>query len=183
LTNFVITSSSSSESIWPWPMTRRAFGQSFFKRSAMSWIVSTRLCRKKTWPPRPSSRWMASRMMPFVELGHDGLDGQAVVRGRLDGAHVARAGEREVKRARDRRGAQRQHVHERAQALEFLLVQHAEALLLVNHDQAQVFENNVVLHQPVRANDDVHRASRQVFDDSLLFARGAKTREQLTRTG
>ena len=74
----------------------------------------------------------------FVVLRHDGLDRQAVVRRRLDGAHVARAGEGEIKRARNGRGAERQHVHERAQPLEFFLVQHAEALLLVNHHQARV---------------------------------------------
>ena len=96
----------------------------------------------------------------FVVLRHDGLDRQAVVRRRLDGAHVARAGEREVKRARNRRGAERQHVHERAQPLEFFLVQHAEALLLVNHHQAEFLEPDVALNQPVRADDDVHRAGR-----------------------
>ena len=73
----------------------------------------------------------------LVVLRDDGLDGQPVVRRRLDGAHVARAGEREVKRARNRRGAQRQHVHQLAQHLELFLVQHAEALLLVNHHQAR----------------------------------------------
>ena len=115
----------------------------------------------------------------LVELRDDRLDGQAVVRRRLDGAHVARAGEREVKRARNRRGAQRQHVHERAETFEFFLVQHAEALLLVNHDEAEVFENNVVLHDAMRADDNVNRASRQIFDDFLLLALGAKAREQL----
>ena len=96
----------------------------------------------------------------LVELGDDGFDRQAVLRRRLDGAHVAGAGEREVKRARDRRGAQREHVHQRAQTLEFFLVQHAETLFLVNHHQAEVFEGDVVLNQPVGADDDVHRAVR-----------------------
>ena len=30
----------------------------------------------------------------------------------------------------------------------------------------------------MRADDDVHRARRQIFDDLFLFARRAKTREQ-----
>ena len=96
----------------------------------------------------------------LVVLGDDGFDRQAVMRRRLDGAHVARAGQREVKRARDRRGAEREHVHQRAQALEFFLVQHAEPLFLVNHHQAEFFEGDVVLNQPVRADDNVHRAVR-----------------------
>ena len=114
----------------------------------------------------------------FVVLHHDGFDRQAVVRRRLDGAHVARAGEREVKRARNRRGAERQHVHKRAQPLEFFLVQHAEALLLVNHHQPKFLEHDVALNQPVRADDDVHRAGRQIPDDALLFAMRAEAREQ-----
>ena len=99
-------------------------------------------------------------MSALVVLGDDGLDRQAVVRRRLDGAHVARAGQRQIKRARNRRGAQRQHIHQRAQALELFLVQHAEALLLVNDHQAEILEGDVVLQQPVRADDDVHRARR-----------------------
>ena len=79
----------------------------------------------------------------LVVMRGDRLDRQPVVRRRLDRAHVARAGEREVKRARNRRGAQRQHVHQRAQALEFFLVQHAESLLLVNHDEAEILERDV----------------------------------------
>ena len=47
---------------------------------------------------------------------------------------------RHVQRARDGRGGQRQHVHLAAQLLEPLLVRHAEALLLVDDQQAQVLE-------------------------------------------
>ena len=114
----------------------------------------------------------------LVVLRDDGLDGQAVVRRRLDGAHVARAGEREVKRAGNGRGAQGQHVHQRAQALEFLLVQNAEALLLVNHHQPQILESDVVLQNPVRADDDVHAAGGEILNGALLLAAGAKTRKQ-----
>ena len=58
---------------------------------------------------------MASRMSALVVLRDDGFDRQPVVRRRFDGAHVARAGEREIERARNRRGAERQHIHELAQ--------------------------------------------------------------------
>ncbi len=37
-TKRAITSSSSSASICPWPMTTRAFGTSIFSLSATSWI-------------------------------------------------------------------------------------------------------------------------------------------------
>ena len=114
----------------------------------------------------------------LVELGDNGFDRQAVVRRRLDGAHVARAGQRQVKRARDRRGAQREHVHQRAQPLELFLVQHAKPLFLVNHHQAEVFEGDVVLNQPVGADDDVHRAAGQILDHTLLCAAGAEAGKQ-----
>ena len=114
--------------------------------------------------------------------GDDGLDRQPVVRRRLDGAHVARAGEREVERARNRRGAQREHIHQRAQRLELLLVHHAEALLLVNDHQPEVLERDVALHQPVRADDDVHRARRQILHDALLL-RGACGSARAVRCG
>ena len=76
----------------------------------------------------------------LVVLRDDGLDRQPVVRRRLDGAHVPRARQRQVERAGDRRGAEREHVHQPAQHLELLLVHHAEALFLVNDHQPQVLE-------------------------------------------
>ena len=91
-----------------------------------------------------------------VELAQDGvpdeprgglrdarLDGQAVLRRRLDDAHVAHADEGHVQRARDRRGRERQDVDLRAELLEALLVGHAEALLLVHDEEPQVAEADV----------------------------------------
>ena len=45
-----------------------------------------------------------------------------------------------------------------AQALQVLLVLDAEALLLVDDDQAEVLEPDGLLQQPVRADDDVDDA-------------------------
>ena len=44
------------------------------------------------------------------------------------------------------------------QPLEHLLVLDAEPLLLVDDRQAEVLEAHVLLHQPMRADDDVHLA-------------------------
>jgi len=119
----------------------------------------------------------------LVVGGDDGLDGQAVVRGRLDGAQVARAGERQVKRAGDGRGAEGEHVHQVAEHFELLLVHHAEALLLVNDHQPEVFEADVFLQQPVGADDDVHRAGGEAADGLLLGAAGAEAGEQFKADG
>ncbi len=59
-----ITRSSMPSAIWPWPMAILARGTRRRTRSAAVSMVSTRLWTKKTWPPRSSSRLMASRTRP-----------------------------------------------------------------------------------------------------------------------
>ena len=98
---------------------------------------------------------MAWRISCRIEADDARLDGQAVRRRRLQVADVADAQQRQVQRARDRRGGQRQHVHRLPQLLEPFLVLDAEALLLVDDDQAQVLELHVGADQAVRADDDV----------------------------
>ena len=56
------------------------------------------------------------------------------------------------------RGRERQHVHGLLHLLDGLLVGHAEALLLVHHQQAQILELHVLGQQPVGAHDHVHVA-------------------------
>ena len=185
LTNLVITSSRSSLSIWPWPTTMRALRQQ--RRASFCAIVSMvmhAVVQEENLAAAIQFALDGVADDALVVLRDDGLDRQPVVRRRLDGAHVARAGEREVKRARNRRGAQREHVHQRAQQLELLLVHHAEALLLVNDHQPEVLERDVVLQQPMRADDDVHRARRQILDDALAARAGVRKRESSSmRTG
>ncbi len=48
-------------------------------------------------------------------------------------------------------------------------MQHAEALLFVDHDQAEIFENNVAGNEPVRADDDIDAAVAQLLEDFALF--------------
>jgi hypothetical protein len=80
---------------------------------------------------------------PLVIRADERLDRDAIRRRRLDGAHVLRPHEREIKRARDRSGRERQHVDQPEQLLELLLVKHTEALLFVDDDQAEVSELDV----------------------------------------
>ncbi len=54
-----IRSSSSLSSIWPWATMKRIPGHRPRKRSAVSSIDSTRLCKKNAWPPRACSRTSA----------------------------------------------------------------------------------------------------------------------------
>ena len=119
----------------------------------------------------------------LVVTADDRLDREAIERRRLDGGHVFRAHEREVKRARDRRGGKREHVHELEELLELLLVQHAEALLFIDDDQAEVFEDDVAGNEAMRADDDVDAAVAQQLEHFALLGLRAETAEHFDRTG
>src|SRR5262249_57971679 len=88
----------------------------------------------------------------------------------LDGGHVFGANEREIERAWNRRGREGKDVDELEQLLEFFLVHHAEALLFVNYDEAEVFESNVAGNQTMCADYDVVPALSQQVEDFALFA-------------
>ena len=60
-----------------------------------------------------------------------------------------------LQRARDRRRGQRQHMHVLAQLLQALLVLHAEMLLLVDDQQAEIGELDALGEQRVGADDDI----------------------------
>ena len=70
----------------------------------------------------------------------EGEDGVPLLGRGGQGGHLADAGDRHLQGARDRRRGHGQHVDGGAQPLELLLVLDAEALLLVDDDQAEVLE-------------------------------------------
>ena len=93
----------------------RASGTSSRSRAAARSIESTRLCTKKTWPSRSSSRRMAAAIC-FSSYGADeGEDRVPLLRRGQDRGHLPDAGQRHLQRARDRRRRHRQHVDRGAQ--------------------------------------------------------------------
>ena len=82
---------------------------------------------------------------PLVVLADVGEDRLAIGRRGLQQRQVADADEAHLERARDRRGRQREHVDVGLELLHRLLVLDAEALLLVDDQQAEVLELDVVL--------------------------------------
>ena len=90
---------------------------------------------------------------PVAVLEDEGLHRVPVVRRLLDGRHVAKSGERHVKRPGDRRRRQRQNIDSARNFLQPLLVAHAEALLLVDDQKPQILEMHILLQQLVRADD------------------------------
>ena len=81
----------------------------------------------------------------------------------------ANTGQRHFEGARDRGCAHGQHVHIGAHLLELFLVFHAEALLLVNDDQAQIFENDALREEAVRTDHHVHRTGCDFFGNLAGF--------------
>ena len=76
-------------------------------------------------------------MMPREYGDDERLDREPPLRRGGDHREVADALERHRERARDRRRGQRQHVDLGAQLLQLLLLPHAEAVLLVDDDEAR----------------------------------------------
>ena len=114
-----------------------------------------------------------------VVLAHVGEDRLAVFGRRVHEREVADAGERQLQRARDRRGGEREHVDVGAHVLDALLVLHAEALLLVDDEQAELRHLHVVGEQPVGADHHVDRAGFEVAGDRRLLLRRQEAREHL----
>ena len=149
-----------SSPIWPWAVAIRASG---------------------TMLAQPGRR-LVDRLDPVVDVEHLALaqqfapDGGAdllllvgadegehrvpLLRRGRDRGHLPDAGDRHLERARDRGRGHGQHVDVGAQLLQLLLVLDAEALLLVDDDQAEVLELGLGREQPVGADDDVHATRR-----------------------
>ena len=112
-----------------------------------------------------------------ADLRDEGLDRQTALRRGGDHREIAQAFQRHRQRARDRRGGQRQHIHFGAQRFQSFLLLHAEAVLLVDDDQAEVVELHALLDQLVRADDDVELAVGHVLQRLGLFLGGAEARQ------
>ena len=94
----------------------------------------------------------------LIVAAHDRFDRQPIEWRRFNRRHVFRADEREIKRARNRRGRKREHVHEFEKLLELFLVQNAEALFLIDDNEAEILENDVAGDEAMRADDNVDTA-------------------------
>jgi hypothetical protein len=139
-----ITCSSSRSGIWPWATAMRASGSS---SASFSRAVLDGLDLVVQEVDLPAALELAQHRLAdgavAAFVAHEGLDRQPALRRGGDDRQVAQAFQRHAQRARDRRGGQRQHVDLGAQGLHRLLVAHAEAVLLVDDQQAQALELDV----------------------------------------
>ena len=76
-------------------------------------------------------------------------------------------------------GSQGQHIHVLLQLLDLFLVGHAEPLLLVDDEQAQVLELHVLGEHPVSADDNVHKPLFQPLQGLFDIRRGLKPGHQI----
>ena len=66
-------------------------------------------------------------------------------------------------------GGERQHVDGGSQPFELLLVPNAESLLFIEDKQSQIGKGDILLKQPVSADDDVYAALFNLFNDPSLL--------------
>ena len=118
-----------------------------------------------------------ARLRLLARLADERQHRMPVLRRRVDNAHVADATHRHLERARDRRRRHRQDVHRRLQLLEAFLVRDAEALLFIHDEQPEVGEDDILLEQPVGADDDVDLAGGNLFEHARLLFRGDEAAE------
>ncbi len=115
----------------------------------------------------------------FVELCDHGLNGHPVFRRRLNHAHIPQPHKRHMQCARNRRSAHRQHIDLLPHLLQPLFMAHAETLLLIHHQEAQVLKLDIFGKQAVRADKDVDVARLHPLDNDFLFLRRAEPRDHL----
>ena len=96
---------------------------------------------------------------------------------RLDHRDVAQPGEAHLQGARDRRRREREHVDLQLQLAQQLLLLDAEALLLVDDQQAEVLGADVAREQPVGADQDVDLALLVSRQDRFDLGRLAQARD------
>ena len=108
---------------------------------------------------------------------HIGAHREPVDRRGLDNRELTQARHRHLQRARDRRRGQRQHMDIGLERLQPLLVDDAEALFLVDDDQAQPLELDRFGEQRMRADDNIDGAIGQALARGLGLARGDEARK------
>ena len=152
------TCSSVPSSIWPWATAMRASGHQLPQLgcAAVDGLDPVVDVEDLALPQELAAHGL--RDGPLVVLADEGEDGLAVGGRRLDQRQVADARQAHLQRPGDRRGRHREHIDVGLELLDALLVLDAEALLLVDDQQAEVLELDPLGQQPVGADDAVDLA-------------------------
>ena len=118
-----------------------------------------------------------------AERAQLGVDGIAVGRRRAHDAHVAGSHQRELQGAGDGRGRHRERVDIGLELAQFLLGGHAELLLLVDDEQAEVVPLHGLTDELVGANKNVDTPARKVVQHLPRLLGRPGSREIVNRNG
>ena len=103
---------------------------------------------------------------------HDiGLDRTPVHRRLLKQAHIPDPHQTHMQGPGNGSRRERQHIHRLPKLLDLLFMPHAEALLLIDHQEAEVMKCHVLGQQPVGPDHDVHGPFRQALQRLFRFLR------------
>ena len=116
-----------------------------------------------------------------VMLQHIGLYRLAVLGRFLDGAHVTDAAEGHVQRAGNGSSRQRQRIHLLCPLPQLLFMGHAEALLLIDHQQAQILERHILAQQLMGTDQQIHPARLHPLQHILDLLGGTEPGQHLHR--
>ena len=111
-----------------------------------------------------------------IEGRDEGAHSQPVDGRRRDDGHFANAGQRELQCARNGRRGQRQHMHLFAQLLQAFFMAHAEMLLLIDDEKAEILERDRFRQQRMRADHNVDLSAFDAFAHLRQLLRRNETR-------
>ena len=114
-----------------------------------------------------------------VLFQHIGLYRVSFLRRLFNEAHILDACKRHVESTRNRRSRQCQHIHACFKLFDGLLGLHAEALLLVNHQKAQVLKLHIGGQKPVCADYKIHLTFLKARNYIRLLSRSLESAENL----
>ena len=101
----------------------------------------------------------------------------------LQRGHITDAGQGHIQGAGNRGGGKSEHIHVFGDGFKPLLLGHTEPLFLVDDHQPQIPELDVLLNQPVGADDHVDFSPLQLFEDLRLLLGRAEPGKDLHLDG
>ncbi len=141
------------------------------------WNIANAGHHEKALPPAivfAQQRFAQSHRVKFTDIG---ADGQPVHGRRADDRQIPHTRQRQLQRARNRRGGQRQHVDVGPQFLQAFFVAHPEALFFIDDQQTQIVKAHRFGQHRMGAHNDVHSSTRQTVAGFFRLGRAHKARK------
>ena len=115
----------------------------------------------------------------FVVLTDKSLDRDSLVGRFFQNAHIPDSDQTHVHGTGDWRRRQRQDIHVFLHLLDLFLVRHAESLLFVDDQKAQILEDHILGQYPVGSDHDIHQSLFQIRQCLFLLSRRPEPAHQI----